>query len=129
MGYPARALYVLLQLPLNSFLGMAILFAQTPLYRHYATLGAPYGIGAIADQQTAGGIMWLSGDIVFIVALLVLIAAWMRHEQRAEPAADRRADLERARLGERADQLARTRAVAAGAGANQAGSGDSSSSR
>jgi putative membrane protein len=129
MGYPARALYLLLQLPLNSFLGMAILFAQTPLYQHYATLGAPYGISAIADQQTAGGIMWLSGDIVFIVALLVLIAAWMRHEQREEPAADRRADLERARLGERADQLARTRAVAAGAAANQAGSGDSSSSR
>lgn len=120
MRYPARALYLLLQLPLNSFLGMAILFAQTPLYQHYATLGAPYGITALADQQTAGGIMWLSGDIVFIGALLILIATWMRHEQRDAPAAERRADVDRARLRERADQLAR---------ANQAGSGDSSSSR
>jgi putative membrane protein len=128
MGYPARALYLLLQLPLNSFLGMAILFAQAPLYQHYATLGAPYGISALADQETAGGIMWLSGDIVFIAALLVLVATWMRHEQREEPAAERRADVERARLGERADQLAHTRAVAA-ATPNQAGSGDSSNLR
>ena len=120
LGYPARALYLLLQLPLNSFLGMAILFAQAPLYQHYATLGAPYGIAALADQQMAGGIMWLSGDIVFIGALLILIASWMRHEQRDAPAAERRADVARAQLRERADQLAR---------ANHSGSGDSSSSR
>jgi putative membrane protein len=123
LGYPARALYLLLQLPLNSFLGMAILFAQAPLYPHYATLGTPYGITALADQETAGGIMWLGGDVVFIGALLLLIAAWMRHEQRDAPAAERRADVERALLRERADRLARTRAVAAGA-PNQAGSGD-----
>jgi cytochrome c oxidase assembly factor CtaG len=132
IGYPARALYLLLQLPLNSFLGMAILFAQAPLYQHYATLGAPYGISALADQQTAGGIMWLGGDIVFIGALLVLVALWMRHEQRVAPAAERRADVDRVRLRERADQLAQARAgAAAGAAsaANQAGSGDSKSSR
>ncbi len=124
MGYPARALYLLLQLPLNSFLGMAILFAQAPLYQHYATLGAPYGITALDDQQTAGGIMWLGGDIVFIGALLILVGVWMRHEQREEPAADRRVEVERARLRERADRLAQTRAVAAAGGTNQSGSGD-----
>ena len=126
LGYPARALYLLLQLPLNSFLGMAILFAETPLYQHYATLGTPYGISALADQQTAGGIMWLGGDVVFIGALLVLISAWMRHDQREAPAAERRADLERARLSERADQLARAKAPG---GRTQPGSGDSSSAR
>ena len=130
MGYPARALYLLLQLPLNSFLGMAILFAQSPLYPHYATLGSPYGTSALADQQVAGGIMWLAGDIAFIGAVLALVAGWMRHEQRDAPAAERRVEGERARLRERADQLARTRAAAAAnAAANQSGSGDSSSSR
>ena len=126
MGFPARALYLLAQLPFNSFLGMAILFARAPLYPHYATLGSPYGTSALADQHVAGGIMWLGGDVAFIGALLLLVAAWMRHEERDAPAAERRADSERERLRERADQLARTRA---GAAANQAGSGDSSSSR
>jgi putative copper resistance protein D len=126
MGYPARLLYLLLQLPLNSFLGMALLFADAPLYPHYATLGSPYGITALADQQLAGGIMWFAGDIAFIGAILAVVAGWMRHEQRDAPAAERRADVERARLRERADVLAQARA---GAAPSQPGSGDSSSSR
>jgi putative membrane protein len=130
MGYPARVLYLMAQLPLNSFLGMAILFATGPLYAHYATLGSPYGITALADQQLAGGIMWFAGDVAFIIAVLTVVGAWMRQEQRVAPAEERRADVERARLRERADQLAQTRAAAAAAGAaNQSGTGDSSSSR
>ena len=92
MPYPVRALYLLLQMPPSSFLGMAILFAATPLYPHYATLGTPYGIDALADQQLAGGIMWLAGDVVLIGAILAVVAAWMRHEERDAPAAERRAD-------------------------------------
>ena len=68
-----------------------ITFATAPLYPHYATLGSPYGIDALADQQLAGGIMWIAGDIVFILALLVVVAAWMRHEERNTTAAERRA--------------------------------------
>lgn len=114
LPYPVRALYLLLQLPVNSFLGMAILFASSPLYPHYATLGAPYGITALADQELAGGIMWLIGDIVFIGAVLAVVAAWMRHEERDAPAAERRADAQRAAISERADELARSRGDRAG---------------
>ena len=107
LGYPIRVLYLLLQLPVNSFLGMAILFAGAPLYAHYATLGSPYGITALADQELAGGLMWLAGDIAFIGAILAVVAAWMRHEERDAPAAERRADVQRALISERADELAR----------------------
>lgn len=110
MPHPVRALYILLQLPVNSFLGMAILFAESPLYPHYATLNSPYGISVLADQEIAGGIMWLAGDIVFIGAVLLAVAAWMRHEERDAEAADRRIEAERVALGRRADELARARA-------------------
>jgi cytochrome c oxidase assembly factor CtaG len=109
LGYPARALYLLAQMPFNSFLGMAILFAAAPLYPHYATLGTPYGISPLADQQLAGGIMWLAGDVVFIVGILVVVAAWMRHEERDAPAAERRTAAARALISERADRLARAK--------------------
>src|SRR5262245_32956498 len=82
LSYPGRAMYVLLQMPPSSFLGMLITFAAAPLYRHYATLGSPYGIDPLADQQLAGGIMWVGGDIALIGAVLVIVAAWMRHEER-----------------------------------------------
>jgi putative membrane protein len=110
LPYPVRVLYLLLQLPVNSFLGMAILFADSPLYAHYATLDAPYGITALADQQLAGGAMWLAGDVVFIGAILLVVAAWMRHEERDAPAAERRVEAQRAALAERAAELARARA-------------------
>jgi putative copper resistance protein D len=110
MAFPIRALYLLVQVPVNSFLGMAFVFAPAPLYAHYANLGSPYGIDALADQQAAGGIMWLAGDVVFIAGILGIIAAWMRHEQRDEPAAERRFEVERIALRERADRLARTKA-------------------
>jgi putative copper resistance protein D len=41
MGHAARALYLLVQMPLSSFLAMAVLFTDAPLYHHYATLGSP----------------------------------------------------------------------------------------
>jgi len=141
MGYPTRSLYVLSQMPLNSFLAMFIVFAAAPLYPHYASNGSPYGITALADQQLAGAIMWLAGDIVFIAAVLAVVAAWMRHEEREGPAAERRADVQRVLLRERADRLAAGRApLGASPGglpgslpaelpANQPGSGEASSSR
>ncbi len=98
MSYPARIGYVLLQMPFSSFLAMVVLFADSPLYRHYATLGAPYGITAIADQQLAAGIMWFIGDVVLIASILTIVAVWMRDEERRTPAADRRADAKRAAI-------------------------------
>jgi hypothetical protein len=55
--------------------------------------------------------------VVFIVAVLAVVAAWMRHEERDAPAAERRADAARAALSERADALARSRAGPATGGA------------
>jgi putative copper resistance protein D len=101
MTYPARIAYVFLQLPQGSFLAMAILFAERPLYAHYVTLGAPYGIDALADQRLAAGIMWFVGDVIFLVATLAVLAAWMRSESRSSDAADRRIDVERVALRER----------------------------
>jgi putative copper resistance protein D len=106
MGYPARVLSLLLQMPPSSFLAVAILMAGAPLYPHYATLGSPYGIDALADQQLAAGLMWVMSDMVFIGAILLVVAAWMRREELDAPAAERRAERERERINERAEALA-----------------------
>ncbi len=95
MGFPARLFYLFLQMPLNSFLGVVILFAEHPLYVHYATTGRTWGPSALDDQQAAGAIMWGAGDGGFLIALLLVIAAWMRFDeadtQRREALEDARA--------------------------------------
>ncbi|HEY2916570.1 MAG TPA: cytochrome c oxidase assembly protein [Candidatus Limnocylindrales bacterium] len=121
LGFPARIMYLLTQMPPSSFLAMSILFAGAPLYHHYATEGSPYGIDALADQQAAAGIMWIASDVVFIGAILLVVAAWMRHEERRTLETEARVDQERVALAARADRLAAARA--------QPGSGEASSSR
>ncbi|HZM72092.1 MAG TPA: cytochrome c oxidase assembly protein [Candidatus Polarisedimenticolia bacterium] len=116
MSHPARVLYAFLQMPQNSFLAVAILFAETPLYAHYATLGSPWGITALADQDLAAGIMWLVGDVLFLGAVVGLIAAWMRHEGRTTAASDRRSDLARVGIREREAALRARRDAESAAG-------------
>ncbi len=68
-------------MPLNSLLGVAILFSEQVLYPHYATTGRAWPPSPLADQQLAGAIMWGVGDACFVVAILLVLADWMRHEE------------------------------------------------
>ena len=93
LGWPGRIAYVLLAMPQQSFLGVAIHQASTPLYAHYETLARPWGPPPLVDQQLAGTLMWVGGDFLFIGALALIVLAWMRHEGRATEHLDRRLDL------------------------------------
>ena len=115
MSHPVRIMYVLLQMPQNTFLAVAILNVAQPLYPHYATLVRAWGPSPLNDQQIAAGIMWLFGDLGFLAAILGLVLAWMRHEERETGRADRRADQAMAAIRDRevvlADRLADERAA------------------
>jgi putative copper resistance protein D len=113
MSHPVRALYLFLQMPQNTFLAVVILGASAPLYPHYASLTAAWLPDPLADQQLAAGLMWVIGDLVFLVAIMAVIVGWMRAEARDTERADRRAaaELQVIRSNERrlADRLARER--------------------
>jgi putative copper resistance protein D len=111
MGRGARVAYVGLQMPQNTFLAVAITFASAPLYNHYATNVRDWGPTALEDQQIAGGLMWLGGDFAFIIAVILLIAAWMRAEERWSVGEERRLEPERAAIREREATLAARRAA------------------
>jgi putative copper resistance protein D len=130
MTHPVRAMYVFLQMPQNTFLAVALLSAPAPLYEHYVTLVRPWGPTPLEDQQAAAGIMWFVGDLLFLLPIMVIIAAWMRHEDRRTRHTDRQADLARATIREREARLAeRLAEEAAASGAAQPGSGAASRSR
>jgi len=106
MPHPVRAMYVFLQMPQNTFLAVTILNSSVPLYAHYATLVRSWGPSALQDQQIAGGLMWLFGDMLFLAAIGGIIAGWMVLEKRQEAATDRRVDRERAAIRIRETRLA-----------------------
>jgi putative copper resistance protein D len=106
IAHPARIAHVFLQMTQNTFLAVVILNAANVLYPHYATLGRPYGIDPLDDQRLAAGVMWIAGDAIFLLAIMVLVATWMRADARGLARADRQAALELAQIRVRERQLA-----------------------
>jgi cytochrome c oxidase assembly factor CtaG len=106
MGHPVRIVHVFMQMTQNTFLAVVILNVPTVLYAHYATLVRPWGPAAIDDQRLAAGIMWLAGDLIFLTAIMVLVAGWMRADARSTVRADRQAELDLAQIRVRERRLA-----------------------
>jgi putative copper resistance protein D len=106
MPHPVRAMYVFLQMPQNTFLAVTILNSSVVLYQHYATLPRTWGPTVLEDQQIAGGLMWITGDVLFLLGLAAILAGWMAHDQHQERATDRRVDAEREAIRDREVRLA-----------------------
>jgi putative membrane protein len=82
LPYGGRLLYVLLTIPVHAFLGIALLTGTTPLYRAHS----------LADQHAGGGIMWAAGELVTLATAAVILAQWVRADQREAARLDRLAD-------------------------------------
>jgi cytochrome c oxidase assembly factor CtaG len=91
-----RLFYLFLAMPQNSFLGVAILNAASVLYPHYATTVRDWGPDPLLDQQAAGTLMWVWGDLALILAMVAVIAAWVRQEERRNAREEARLDAEAA---------------------------------
>jgi len=100
LPHPVRLFYLFLALPQNSFLGVALLNTGTVLYPHYVTNLRSWGPTPLDDQHLGGVIMWVFGDIAFLVGMAIVVAAWMRHEERRTARIDARLAAERAARGE-----------------------------
>lgn len=92
LGYPARLLYTFLAWIPNTVLGAGITLSVGLLYPHYARTAEELGIDAHGDQVLAGLIMWVPGDVLFLVILLVLLASYLRQEERDAVRIDRELD-------------------------------------
>ncbi|MFN2483592.1 MAG: cytochrome c oxidase assembly protein [Candidatus Limnocylindria bacterium] len=92
LAHPVRLLYLFLAMPQNSFLGLAIYTAGGVLFPHYASVERTWGGAPLEDQQLAGVLMWVGGDVAFLVAMVAVVAAWMRYEERRTARMDARLD-------------------------------------
>ncbi len=92
LSMPARLLYAFLAWIPNSLLGAGITLSPHVLYPYYETRGMQEGFDPLADQQIAGLIMWVPGDVAFLSILLVLFGAVLNSEERLAARLDRELD-------------------------------------
>ena len=98
LRYPARLGYTFFGWLPNSILGAGINLSRAPLYPYYVNTAQNTGVDPLFDQQLAGLIMWVPGDLVFAIILLLLFAAFMRDEERKAVWIDRELDAREAQL-------------------------------
>lgn len=84
-----RILEVVVTVPFHAFFGVVVMMSTTLITGFYANPPASWGIGALADQRTGGGIAWSFTEIPTLLVLGVLLSQWQRSEARAERTAER----------------------------------------
>ena len=92
LPHPVRLFYLFLAMPQNSFLGIALMSAPPSLYPHYLSNGRTWGPTPAVDQSVGGMLMWVGGDVVFLLAMGLVVAAWVRAEDRRTAREDARED-------------------------------------
>jgi cytochrome c oxidase assembly factor CtaG len=124
LSHPMRVGYLMVGMPFSSFLGLAIFSATSVLYAHYATLPRTWGQTPLDDQSWAGGIMWAGGDLVFLIAMVLAVIAWLRSEEVEERRVDALLDHQAAQAARRAAPIP-TAAPPAHTGGASSGSAES----
>jgi cytochrome c oxidase assembly factor CtaG len=94
-SWPARVLMLLAAMPAMSAVGVWLGTAGQPRYPAYIEPARALGVSALEDQRTAAAVMWVGGSLVLAAALLVLVPAWMRAEERRTLAREAHADAAR----------------------------------
>ncbi len=65
---------------LSILLGSATTLKEHVLYRAYDIDGRLFTASPLNDEQGGGFIIWISGPMMALVAMLIVITAWNRHE-------------------------------------------------
>jgi putative membrane protein len=94
LGYGARLLYVMVLLPFHTFVGVALLTANTVIAADwYEHVERTWGASPLSDQRTGAGLLWISGELFGVLAIGLVVRQWMRAEERAAARHDRRLDV------------------------------------
>jgi putative membrane protein len=84
LTFGLRSVYLTGALLVSWVLAIVLALASGPFYSAYADLvHRPGGLSALADQQIAGGIMWVPGSIPFTIAFIWTVYRWLEPEAEA----------------------------------------------
>lgn len=82
-----RVIMVLAANILGWVLSFVLAVAERPLYAAYLEGPQPWGLSPLTDMRLGGAIMWVAGNLVSGIALMLLLVAAMRQESVVRPKA------------------------------------------
>jgi cytochrome c oxidase assembly factor CtaG len=94
MGYPLRLVTTFITLPFHAFLGVTMMNSENLIAQgYYESLARTWGPSIAEDQEIAGGLLWVAGDLVGLMFFVVLLIQWSKASGREAIRVDR--DLDR----------------------------------
>jgi putative membrane protein len=78
LGLGMAVIFIFTAMVQSSALGALITFAPSHWYDAHAPYVAAWGLTSLSDQQLAGLIMWMPAGLVYLIAALIVFAAWFR---------------------------------------------------
>ena len=104
LSNPVQMVYLALEsLPIDVF-GIAIIFAPEPLYATYLHAPRITALSALADQQIAGALLALPGNLLDILFMSVIFFVWIERIEQGQRRAERAA-IERELAAEASDDM------------------------
>jgi cytochrome c oxidase assembly factor CtaG len=81
MSFPSRFLLLALSMPVDTFVGVVLLQANHELFSAYAETGRTWGPSLVADLHAGGAIMWVGGDAIMFVLVLLVFIDFLRNQR------------------------------------------------
>ena len=107
LAYPLRGLYVAVEMTHKGLFGGMFLSMNTAMHSGFASRAPAWAPDAMDDQRLAILILWIGGNIIFLVALIATALRWVAYEQRNQHRTDLRLKLQREAASKRRAALER----------------------
>ena len=65
---------------INFLVGFALAFAGRPFYLHYTQVPRLWGLTPLDDLRLGGGVMWVMGQMMYAIPVLILLNVLLRRE-------------------------------------------------
>jgi putative membrane protein len=82
VNYGLAVLYMFATALHSGLLGALLTFARTLWYPAYSNTTQSWGLTPLEDQQLGGLIMWIPAGVVYLIAGLALMLAWLKESER-----------------------------------------------
>lgn len=77
---PVQIIYLFVMMFPMTLLAALITFVRVPIYPFYTDAPRLWGLSVMDDQQVAGLLMWIPGNMIFFVPIAFIFFKWMGHE-------------------------------------------------
>jgi putative copper resistance protein D len=82
LSYPLRLFMLFLGMMVDTIVGVVLMLSAHEPFPAYAAQHRTWGPGLLEDIHTGGGIMWVVGDGLMFVIIVLVISQWMADTER-----------------------------------------------